>query len=122
MLLSVGLLGNQSIQALFPSLGIISDHLASLPKDSPAFGMLFAISLANRIQEDIRHGITANSLHTFFTKDPLLATLPLKDKTKLIAALHVSQLCVAGKLLEENLGLQGLIAHLLPYSFPPNQV
>jgi hypothetical protein len=114
LLRSIGLLGNQSIQALLPSLGLISDYLASLPKDSPAFAILFALSLSNRIQEDIRQGTTAEAIKPFYNANPALSLLTAEEKSKLTAALNVGQLLAAGKLLEETLGLKGLLACLFP--------
>ena len=118
LVLSVGLLGNQSMQALFPSLGIISDSLTTLPKDSPAFAILFAVSLSNRIQEDVNQGVTTEALQTFLKTNPEFAALPEEDRANLAASLHLGQLIVAGKLLEDNLGLQGLIAQILPSLSP----
>jgi hypothetical protein len=118
LLLSVGLLGNQSLQALFPSLGPISQFLETLPKDSPAFAILFAISFANRIQEDAKLGITAEAVQNFLNANPELAALSEEDKTKLGAIINLGQLLVAGKMVETNLGLQGLLAQLVSTLLP----
>jgi hypothetical protein len=118
LLLSIGLLSNESLQALFPSLGVISDSLATLPKDSPAFAILFAVSLSNRIQEDVSQGTTDQALQTFIETNPELAALPAEDKENLLAALNIGLLLVAGKLLEDNLGLQGLLTQILPSLVP----
>lgn len=122
MLLSAGLLSNESLQSLLPSLGIISDTLASLPKNSPAFAILFAVSLSNRIGEDIKHGVSAEALLNFIHSVPEFASLSPEDKTKLVisltASLNIGHLLVAGKLLEDSLGLQGLLAHILPSLSP----
>ena len=118
LLLSVGLLANQSLQALFPSLGVISQSLDTLPKDSPAFAILFAVSLANRIQEEATQGITAETLQKFLNGNSDLATLTDEDKAKLSAVLNLGQLLVAGKMLESTLGLQGLMAQILPALSP----
>lgn len=114
LILSVGLLGSQSLKALFPSLGMLSNHLASLPKDSPAFAILFAVSLSNRILEDVNQGVTAEALQTFLHATPELAALPVEDQAKLIASINLSQLLVVSKLLEDNLGLPGLVTQILP--------
>ncbi len=114
LFLSIGLLGNQSLQALFPGVSLLGPSLDSLPKDSPAFAILFAVSFANRIQEDAKQGITAETLKTFLKSDPELSHLPEEDQTKLAAILNLGQLLVAAKLLETNLGLQGLLAQILP--------
>ncbi len=118
LILSVGLLGNQSMQSLFPSLGILSDSLASLPKDSPAFAILFAVSLSNRIQEGIKQGTTAEALQTFLDKNPDFTALPTEEKAQLEAALNLGQLMVVGKLIEDSLGLPGLLNPLMPSLLP----
>jgi hypothetical protein len=118
LLLSVGFLSNQSLQALFPSLSFLSQSLETLPKDSPAFALLFAVSLANRIQEDATQGISAEALQNFLGGIPGLETLTDEDKTKLGAILNLGQLLVAGKILETTLGLPGLMSHLLPTLSP----
>lgn len=118
LLLSVELLSNQSLQALFPSLSVISQSLSSIPKDSPAFAILFAVSLVNRIQEDAKQGTTADALQAFLEGNPDLANLTDEDKAQLTAILNLGQLLVAVKLLEESLGLQGLLAQILPNLSP----
>lgn len=132
ILLSIGLLSNQSLQALFPSLGhlgLISNTLASLPKNSPVFAILFAVSLSNRMGENIKQGIPAEALHNFLDSIPEFAALSTEDKAKLLpsltSSLNIGHLLVAGKLLEDSLGLQGLLAHLLPGLSPglnPSQI
>lgn len=116
--LSVGLLSNLSLQALFPSLSLISSSLATLPKDSPAFAILFAVSLINRVQEDAKQGITSNTLETFLKGKPDLADLTTEDKEKLAAILNLGQLLIAAKMLETSLGLPGLLAQILPALSP----
>jgi len=111
---SLGLLGNRSIQSLLPSLGIIADSITSLPKDSPAFAILFAVSFANRIQENVNHGVTETALREFIKDVPELAGLRDEDITKLAAGVNLGQLLTALKLIEENLGLQGLTEKILP--------
>lgn len=118
ILLSIGLLGNESVQALFPSLGIISDHLPSLPKNDPSFAILFAVSLCNRIGEDIEHGISATALETFLNASPEFTELSPHAKKQLEASLNIGQLLVSSKLLEESLGLPGLLSNLFPPLLP----
>lgn len=118
LFLSVGLLGNQSLQALFPSLSPISSSLSSLPQDSPIFAILFTVSLANRIQEDATQGITPKALQSFMNHIPELNTLTDAERENLVAILNLGQLLVAGKLLESNLGLPGLLAQLLSTASP----
>jgi uncharacterized protein YukE len=118
LLLSVGILGNQSIQSLFPSLGIIAESLVSLPKDSPAFALLFAVSLSNRVQENIKQGISSEALQSLFSMNPEFDTLSTEDKNKLGASLNLGQLLIVGKLLEDNMGLQGLLHQILSSLLP----
>lgn len=113
LVLAVGLLGSESLQSLFPGLGKISDALATLPKDSPAFAILFSISLANRIQEAINQGDTTKAIETFVNQNPELAALSPEDKEKLVAALNLGLALVAGKLMEDTTGLQGLVSQFL---------
>lgn len=114
LIMSIGLLGTQGILSLFPSLSLISNVLGSLPKDSPAFAILFAVSLSNRIQEDINQGMTTQALEEFFNETPELSELEPQDREKLIASFNLGLTLVAGKLIEESLGLQGLMANLMP--------
>lgn len=118
LILSIGLLGEQSVQALFPSLAVIANSLNSLPKDSPAFAILFAVSLSNRIQESIQQGTTTEALQTFLNTIPEFSSLSGEDKAKLVASLNLGQLLISAKLLEDNLGLQGLLAQILPFLSP----
>lgn len=113
MLLSVGLLSNHSLQALFPGFSIIADALSSLPKDSPAFSLLFSVSLANRIQEEIGQDSLSPALRTLLKDIPEFAQLPETEIEQLTTILSLGQLLTAGKLLEENLGLPGLLATIL---------
>lgn len=114
LLLSIGLLGNQSLQALFPSLGIISETLPALPKNDPVFAILFAVSFCNRIGEDIEHGLSSTALENFVNANPELAELSPAAKQQLEASINIGQLLVSSKLLEESLGLPGLLTHLFP--------
>jgi hypothetical protein len=118
LLLSMELLKSQGLRALFPSLSIISQSLNALPKDSPVFAILFAVSLVNRTQEDAKQGTTTDALQVFLDGNPDLANLTEEDKAQLTAILNLGQLLVAAKLLEESLGLQGLLAQILPNLSP----
>lgn len=118
LLLSIGSLANQGMQALFPSIGIIADHLASIPKDSPLFPLLFSVSFFNRISENIEQGISSMVVDQFITSNPEFSGISSTDLTKLKNAFNVGQLLVASKMLEESLGLQGLFESLLPHLSP----
>lgn len=118
LVLSVGLLGNTSLQSLFPAFGLISHSLTSLPKDSPAYALLFSVSLSNRLQEDAKQGLTREALEIVLGDFPELAAMPAEDKAKLEAALNLGLLLIAGKMLEENLGLTGFLAQTLPPLLP----
>ncbi|MBA2369762.1 MAG: hypothetical protein H0V82_12185 [Candidatus Protochlamydia sp.] len=112
LLLSVGLIGTNGGEALLPSLGLITSLLTSLPKDSPVFSLLFAISFANRTQEGIAAGLTAEALKAFAQGNPLLQNLSDADLAALTAALNVGLLLISSKLIESSLGLPGLTAQL----------
>lgn len=123
ILLSLGLLANQSMQALLPSLGIIVDVLTHLPKDSPAFPILFSISLSNRMLEDIDHGILMKTIDTFLDSLPECSGISPQGKEKIGRIIILGQLMAASKLIEESLGLQGLFAQTLSNaSIPLNEL
>lgn len=113
LILVVGLLGNNSLQALFPGLSVISQTLASLPKDSPVLSLLFSVSFVNRVLELVELGLTQDALQTFIADNPEWASLTAIDQNTLAAALNVGLLLTAGKLLEANIGLSGLMTQLL---------
>lgn len=114
LLLSAGLIKNQALQGLFPAYSPIADVMANLPKDSPAFAILFAISLANRVQEDTNQGNTLKILEEYTKKIPELSNLTPQELEKIAAAVNLGQLLTSMKVLEENLGLPGLTSQILP--------
>lgn len=114
LLLSIGLMGNQSLQSLFPSISPLSKPLVALPADSPVFALLFAVSFANRIQEDAQQGLNKEALQAFIKGIPELEGISKEDQAKLEAALNLGQLLTAVKMLENALGLPGLTAQVLP--------
>lgn len=113
LLLSVGLLGNQSLEALFPSLSPITKALSTIPPDSPIFALLFSLSLGNRILEDCNLGLNQEAIKTFIKEIPELQGLEEADVEKLEAALNLGQLMVGLKMIETSLGLPQLSSHLL---------
>lgn len=120
IVLAVGLLSNTGMQALFPSLSLLKENnlLTTLPKDSPAFALLFATSFANRIQEETQQGLVGQALEIFLEAMPELANLSPADKAELETSLNVGLLFVATKMMEVNLGLPGLSIHLLAPLLP----
>lgn len=120
IVLAVGLLSNTGMQALFPSLSLLKENnlLATLPKDSPAFALLFATSFANRIQEETQQGLVGQALEIFLEATPELANLSPANKAELETSLNISLLFVATKMMEVNLGLPGLSIHLLAPLLP----
>lgn len=111
--LSLSMMSNQSQQALLPSLGPLAQKLASLPADSPAYALLFAVSFANRVQEDVIHGGNKEALQALIEGNPALQNLSRTDQEKLEAILNLGQSLVALKMLETSLGLPGLTAQIL---------
>lgn len=124
LILTVGLLSDGSLQALFPGLSLISNSLPGLPKDHPALGVLFAISLVNRIQEMAQLGLTKEAVITFLKGNknfPQLANLTDTQITQLTSLLNIGMLLSSTKLLEINLGLPGLSAQVLPLALYPTE-
>lgn len=113
LLFSISMMGNQSLQALLPSVSPISQSLSSLPADSPAFALLFALSFANRTGEEAHFGINKEALQVFLKEIPELEGLSEEDRTQLEAILNLGQLMVAAKMVETTLGMPGLTAQIL---------
>lgn len=113
LILSIGLMGNQTVRALFPSISPIASLLPNLPSDSPAYALLFALSFANRVQENVNQGISQEALQTFLSEIPEFKNLTNEDQTKLEAALNVGQLMVAVKMIETAVGMPGLSAAVI---------
>lgn len=122
LFLSLGLLSNLSIHSLLPGMGLLADEIDSLPKESPAFTLLFAVSLANRICENIHSKLTGEVVKKYLSSLPEPAHLPPKVLSRVEAALNIGQLMIASKLLEESLGFTGLLPSFLSSSFPPLDV
>lgn len=119
--LSLGLIGQNSLDALLPSLGPILSNLSSLPPDSPALSLLFSLSFANRIQELTGQGLTADAIQALINGSGIAALQNLSpaDLEALTATLNLGLLLVSTKLLESSLGLPGLSAQLLLPLLPP---
>jgi hypothetical protein len=114
-LFSENLLNETARQALLPSFGPLSNILATLPSNSPAFGILFSLSLLNRVQEIAESGITESSLKTLLANTPELASLANQPDvlSALNGAVQIGLLAVAVRLLSEKLGLSDLAPQLL---------
>ncbi|CUI15992.1 Conserved hypothetical protein [Candidatus Protochlamydia naegleriophila] len=119
LVLSLGLIGRNSLDALLPSLAPVLSVLSSLPPDSPALSLLFALSFANRVQELAGQGLTTDALQTFLNGIPALQNLSPADLEALTATINLGLLLVSTKLLESSLGLPGLSAQLLLPLLPP---
>lgn len=117
-LFSLGLMNNQSVQSLFPSLSMIANVLPTLPPNSPAPALLFALSFTNRVIEGITQGVTDKAFKEFINQTPELADLTEGEKDQLAAAMELGQLLVAGKMMAENLALPDLLPQLLLFIFP----
>ena len=113
LLFSTGMMAKQSLQALLPSVNPISQPLSTLPSDSPVFALLFALSFANRVEEEANLGINKEALKTFLQEIPELEELSEEDQLQLEAILNLGQLMVASKMIETTLGMPGLTAQIL---------
>lgn len=128
LLLSAALLGTNSLQSLLPSLSPIQTYLSSLPKNSPVYSILFALSFVNRAQESTQNNLNATAIETLLQNSPQFANLTPEQKAALTADLapivNLNVLLVAAKLLASNLGEPNLIAQLssslLPSSIDPS--
>lgn len=122
LLLSASLLGTNSLQSLLPSINPITPYLANLPKNSPAYSILFSLSFVNRIQELTQNQLTSVALETLIDHSPQFAQLTAEQKTaltnELAPILNLSLLMMATKLLAANLGETNLTAQLLSSILP----
>lgn len=113
LVLSIGLLSENSLNALFPSLSVIAPSLPSLPQDNPILPILFSVSLTNRIIETVQLGLTKETLTEFVKANPELSTLTEGEINQIAASMNVGLLLTAGKLLDTQLGFNGLMPQLL---------
>lgn len=111
--LSIKILQNEGLAALFPSLSIIADQLPSLRKDHPVFSILFSASLLNRIQEGIQFGLVEKTVASYMKKFPEASSLLPQHIQALASDMNVGMLSLGIKLLENSLGISGLIPQLL---------
>ena len=115
--LAGSLLGATSLQALFPALGPFLGSLNSLPSDSPAFAVLFAISFANRTQELVKSGLSEAALQSFLQSTGL-KDLSASAQSELAAIFNLGLLLTSAKLLTTTAGasnlLQALVSSFLP--------
>jgi len=123
--LLVGQISANSSNALVPSLEPLANALPSLSPTSPAFGILFSTSFANRVIEaaggaEGQPAATAEAVDVFIQGTPELQGLTPVQKNQLTAALNLGQLLLAVKLLEVNLGIDQLSAQLLLPLLPPD--
>lgn len=116
-ILTAGFLGNNAFQAALPSLGFLATHLNTLPRNSPAYPILFATSFANRISEQTGSGTTEKAVKNLISQMPELKGLSEKEKAslskELAGIINPALLLVATVLLAKTLGLQGLTPQLL---------
>lgn len=112
-LLSIKILQNEGLTALFPSLSIVADQLASLRKDHPVFSILFSASLLNRIQEGIHFGLVEKTVASYMKKFPEASSLVPQQIQELASTMNFGMLSVGIKLLENSLGISGLVPQLL---------
>lgn len=121
MFLSVEQLSRLSRDALLQSAQKSGSSLASLPKESPVFAILFALVLAKNIQESAQNDWTSREVEAFTDQNSDFPPLSEDQRKSLGTAISTSQLLIAGKLLEANIGLPNLFANLLLAQMPPEQ-
>lgn len=109
-LLSAEQLSRFSRDALVPSAKTIGPALANLPKESPAFSVLFAVSFLKKVQESVQQGWTDQIVQDFIDKTPELKDLNPEQRSQLGAAYKAGQLITAAKFLAANLGMPELFA------------
>lgn len=113
MFLSVEQLSRLSRNALLQSAQQSGSLLASLPKDSPVFSILFSLALVKNIQDSAQNGWTSREVEAFTAQNPDFQLLSPDQRQSLAAAISTGQLLIAGKLLEANIGLPELFSNLL---------
>lgn len=115
LFLSLGLLAAEGVDALIPALGIASLVPATAaPLSDAEVTALSALSLLDQFLAGVESGKMTRALHQIIDGIPPLAALEPKEKERLVASLQMGQFLVVGKLVEESLGLPGLLFHLLP--------
>lgn len=117
--LAGSLLGATSLQALFPALGPFLGSLNSLPSDSPAFAVLFAISFANRTQELVKSGLSDSALQSFLQSTGL-KDLSASAQSELAVIFNLGLLLTSAKLLTTTAGASNLLEALVS-SFLPDE-
>jgi hypothetical protein len=114
---AVGQLIANGSNALAPTMDALGNSGPSLSPTNPAIALTFSLSLANRVLESIgtegSPGIADEALSEFIQSFPELQGLTPAQLSDLSAAINLSQLLIAVKLLETTLGLPGLTAQLL---------
>ncbi|MDP1879847.1 MAG: hypothetical protein Q8K60_02765 [Parachlamydiaceae bacterium] len=113
-ILSLQIINQNLLISVFPSLQPIGNVIGSLPKDSPVFGLLFSVSFLNRILEHVNGGMSKAPIDSIINKMPEFSSLTEEAKKTLEANLNIGLLLTAGKLVEANLGLPGLLTKILP--------
>lgn len=116
-ILTAGFLGNNAFQAALPSLGFLATHLNSLPRNSPAYPILFATSFANRISELTGSGTSEKAIKNLISQMPELKGLSETEKAslskELAGAINIALLLVSAVFLAKTMGLEGLTPQLL---------
>lgn len=113
LVLSAGLLGSNSIQSLVPGLTPLSNLLATLPSNSPAFSLLFSLSFVDQVGQAVQKGYTEEALKSFLERIPELKNIDSAGLANLTAALNLGLLATSTQLLGANLGVNDLTSQVL---------
>lgn len=114
------LLTSNGVQALFPSLAPILGNMGVLPLDSPVFGILFAISFANRAVELEKSGLSKEALQAFLEKAGLQG-LSASLQGQLADLLNVALLLASLKLLATVSSSTGLLEEFATGALPADR-
>jgi hypothetical protein len=120
-LLTVDQLGRHSVGALISSIQQIGSSLTSLPKDSPVFVIVFGLNFVKNALQAIQSGQTSKEISDIMDKIPEFSSLDPSQKKSISSGIIANQLLIAGKLLESNLGIPGLLTHFLTAQIPNAQ-
>ncbi|MBA3721569.1 MAG: hypothetical protein H0W88_04115 [Parachlamydiaceae bacterium] len=119
-LLTGSLFGISALQGIVPSLSPIANSYHTLPLNSPAFALLYATSVSNRVQEAISSNSTGLAVKALIENTPELKNLDEASVAALINSVNIALVATSTRLLAENLGLPGLTSQVLAPLVPSN--
>lgn len=118
--LVVGQISNSAQNALLSAVQALGPNANNINTTSSSFAIIFATSFVNRIIEATApDGATSDIISALTAANPVLQHLTPQQADQLTASLNLGLALFAIKLLENNLGIQGLSAQLLLPLAPP---